>query len=158
MLTQLGIGAKKAERVLMISSSQQKNQALEEIAKALIENISYITENNAVDIKNACENGMSESMIDRLSLHYVVDFIDFRIINFAVFNGADSFVCVGAGLMVLSLILEMKQEIKKEKEEKAKALSEKDRYAYKDSYRPHFKHDPHINDTPMTVKQFCTMI
>ena len=69
MLTQLGIGAKKAERVLMVSSSQSKNKALEEIAKALIENTDYITENNAIDIKNARENGMSESMIDRLSLN-----------------------------------------------------------------------------------------
>ena len=55
------------------------------------------------------------NMIDRLSLHYVVDFIDFRLINFAVFNGADSFVCVGAGLLILGLILEMKAEAKKAK-------------------------------------------
>ena len=50
------------------------------------------------------------NMIDRLALGYVVDFIDFRLINFAVFNGADSFVCVGAGLMILALILELKRE------------------------------------------------
>ena len=50
------------------------------------------------------------NMIDRISLKYVVDFIDFRLINFAVFNGADSFVCVGAGMLVLALILEMKAE------------------------------------------------
>lgn len=55
------------------------------------------------------------NMIDRISLGYVVDFIDFRLIDFAVFNGADSFVCVGAGLLILSLILEMKDEMKKEK-------------------------------------------
>ena len=69
MLTQLGIGAKKAERVLMTASSEQKNKALEAIAKALIENTSYITENNHIDIDNAKANGMSESMIDRLSLN-----------------------------------------------------------------------------------------
>ena len=56
------------------------------------------------------------NMIDRTTLHYVVDFIDFRLINFAVFNGADSFVCVGAGLLVLALVLEMKEEMKREKE------------------------------------------
>ena len=55
------------------------------------------------------------NMIDRATLHYVVDFIDFRLINFAVFNGADTFVCVGAGLLVLGMILEMKEEMKKEK-------------------------------------------
>ena len=67
------------------------------------------------------------NMIDRISLHYVVDFIYFDIIDFAVFNGADSFVCVGAGLLVLALILEMKDEMKKEKlakEEAARAISE----------------------------------
>ena len=58
------------------------------------------------------------NMIDRLALGYVVDFIDFRLINFAVFNGADSFVCVGAGLLVLALILEMIEESKRAKEEK----------------------------------------
>ena len=63
-------------------------------------------------------------MIDRVSLHYVVDFIDFRLINFAVFNGADSFVCVGAGLLVLALILEMKEEARKEKANKANKESE----------------------------------
>ena len=51
------------------------------------------------------------NMIDRVALGYVVDFIDFRLINFAVFNGADSFVCVGAGLLILALILDLKKEI-----------------------------------------------
>ena len=69
MLTDLGIGAKKAERVLMTASSEIKNKALEAIAKALIENTSYIEENNTLDIKTARANGMSESMIDRLSLN-----------------------------------------------------------------------------------------
>lgn len=69
MLTNLGIGAKKAERVLMTASSEIKNKALEAIAKALIDNTAYIEENNALDIKTARANGMSESMIDRLSLN-----------------------------------------------------------------------------------------
>ena len=46
------------------------------------------------------------NMIDRLALGYVVDMIDFCLINFAVFNGADSFVCVGAGLLFLAVLLE----------------------------------------------------
>lgn len=50
------------------------------------------------------------NMIDRLAAGYVVDFIDFRLINFAIFNGADSFVCVGAGLLVLALILDIIKE------------------------------------------------
>ena len=52
------------------------------------------------------------NMIDRVALGYVVDFIDFRLINFAVFNVADSFVCVGVGLFILEIILELKKEIK----------------------------------------------
>ena len=35
----------------------------------------------------------------------VVDYIDFRIINFAVFNFADCCVCIGAALMILYVIL-----------------------------------------------------
>ena len=50
------------------------------------------------------------NMIDRLSLGYVVDFIDFRLIDFAVFNGADSFVCVGAGLLILAMVLDIIKE------------------------------------------------
>ena len=55
------------------------------------------------------------NMIDRTILGYVVDMIDFRLINFAVFNVADSFVCVGAGLMILYLILDMVKESKAQK-------------------------------------------
>jgi signal peptidase II len=57
------------------------------------------------------------NMIDRTLLGYVVDFIDFRLINFAVFNGADAFVCVGAGILMLALILQIIDE------EKAKKLN-----------------------------------
>ena len=63
------------------------------------------------------------NMIDRTVLGYVVDMIDFRLINFAVFNVADSFVCVGAGLMILYLLLTMAKEVKAEKAAKL-ALAE----------------------------------
>ena len=55
------------------------------------------------------------NMIDRTMLGYVVDMIDFRIINFAVFNVADSFVCIGAGLMILYLIILTVKEYRAEK-------------------------------------------
>lgn len=55
------------------------------------------------------------NMIDRTLLGYVVDMIDLRLIHFAVFNVADSFVCVGAGLMVLYLIREMIRETRADK-------------------------------------------
>ncbi|MBQ6263454.1 MAG: signal peptidase II [Clostridia bacterium] len=55
------------------------------------------------------------NMIDRFANGFVVDFIDFRLINFWVFNVADSFVCIGCGVLILSLIL---GEIKARKEKK----------------------------------------
>lgn len=58
------------------------------------------------------------NMIDRLALGYVVDFIDFRLINFAIFNGADSFVCVGAALLCLGMSIEVYREAKAEKAKK----------------------------------------
>ena len=69
------------------------------------------------------------NMIDRLGMGFyvnpitgngeVIDFIDFRGIWNAVFNGADSFVCVGAGMLMLALILDLIKEYKAEKATKA---------------------------------------
>ena len=42
---------------------------------------------------------------DRLMYGCVTDFIRFDFMHFAIFNPADVFVCVGAGLVVLSVIL-----------------------------------------------------
>ena len=51
--------------------------------------------------------------IDRLSLGYVVDFIDFSRIGFnAIFNVADSFVTVGAFMLIGALLLELIKETK----------------------------------------------
>ncbi len=48
------------------------------------------------------------NMIDRVVLGYVVDFIDVRAIDFYVFNVADSFVCVGCGMiLVWTLYMEL---------------------------------------------------
>lgn len=68
MLKDIGIKAKKAERVLMTASTETKNKALRNIASALCENSDYIIEQNRIDIENARANGMSESMLDRLTL------------------------------------------------------------------------------------------
>ncbi len=42
---------------------------------------------------------------DRIACGRVIDFIRLDFVNFAVFNPADVFVCAGAGLVILSLIL-----------------------------------------------------
>ena len=74
------------------------------------------------------------NMIDRVSLGYVVDMIHLDIFNetklFAsintVFNVADSFVCIGAGVLVLGLTLEMIAEVKKEKLAKSSSKENKE--------------------------------
>lgn len=63
------------------------------------------------------------NMIDRVLLGYVVDFIDFTLIDFAIFNVADCFVTIGAGLMMLWAILGMVKESKQQKAE-AQAAAE----------------------------------
>jgi signal peptidase II len=57
------------------------------------------------------------NMIDRIRLGYVVDFFDFTLINFAVFNVADSFVTVGAVLLVVLLAIPLFRTKKQEKEQ-----------------------------------------
>lgn len=68
MLERLGINAKKAEKTLMVASSEKKNQALKKIAEGLIENTDKIIEANKVDLENGEKNGMAKSMLDRLKL------------------------------------------------------------------------------------------
>lgn len=64
------------------------------------------------------------NMIDRIAYGYVVDFIDFALIDFAVFNGADSFVCVGGGLLILAFVMDIPKEYKAEKAGKKKEGSD----------------------------------
>ena len=45
--------------------------------------------------------GALGNLIDRVRLGYVIDFIDFYVINFPVFNVADCFICVGAAILCI---------------------------------------------------------
>jgi signal peptidase II len=56
------------------------------------------------------------NMIDRIALGYVVDMLRATFIDFPVFNVADSFVCIGAALLMLALILDIIKEAKAKKE------------------------------------------
>lgn len=58
------------------------------------------------------------NMIDRIALGYVIDFIDFTLIDFAIFNVADSFVTVGAFMLMGYLIMDIVRESKAEKAKK----------------------------------------
>ncbi len=55
------------------------------------------------------------NMIDRIALGYVIDFVDVKFLPFWkwIFNVADSFVCIGAFLLVIIFIAE---EIKNKKD------------------------------------------
>ena len=75
---------------------------------------------------NAClamiAGGAAGNLIDRLFLGYVVDFIEFQFMNFAIFNVADCFICVGAAVLIIYLLFTKKgrhfvKEIDKPKKE-----------------------------------------
>lgn len=63
------------------------------------------------------------NMIDRLALGYVVDFLEFTFMKFPTFNVADSFVCIGAAVLILYLIISTVKEYKNEKQSKSDELS-----------------------------------
>ncbi len=65
---ELGRNAKVVELKIAASGTKIKNDALAAVAKALRENRERIISKNAMDLKAAAENGMSEAMLDRLRL------------------------------------------------------------------------------------------
>ena len=59
------------------------------------------------------------NMIDRIFLGYVIDFLDFCAFPnlwMWVFNVADAFVCIGAAIVVLSLLIDIVKDSKKKTE------------------------------------------
>ena len=65
----LGKRAKQASATLLTLNEEQKNIALKAVANKLREMASYLIEENAIDIKNAIEKGVSPAFIDRLTLN-----------------------------------------------------------------------------------------
>lgn len=66
------------------------------------------------------------NMIDRIRLGYVIDFLDFCAFPNVwkwTFNVADSFVVIGAGIIILWMILDAVKEYKAEKARKAEELA-----------------------------------
>jgi len=64
------------------------------------------------------------NMIDRVFIGSVIDFITFDFMDFPIFNGADSFVCIGAAMLFIYMLNSTIQEYKNEKQ--AKIESETD--------------------------------
>lgn len=67
-IEKLGAAAKSAAPLLADCGTLAKNRALSEIARRLNQNVNEIIAANKLDIENARKNGMSEAMIDRLTL------------------------------------------------------------------------------------------
>lgn len=67
-LDALGLAAKKAAGVLNNITTIEKNNALLNIAEALIENSDDILNANAIDVEMAKEKGITKALLDRLTL------------------------------------------------------------------------------------------
>ncbi len=61
--------------------------------------------------------GAVGNLLDRLFRGFVVDLFDFRLINFAIFNVADSFIVVGGILFIIAFIREERLLKKAEKKD-----------------------------------------
>ncbi len=68
LIERLGKAARQGARVLAVSSSGEKNQALLAIADALEENARLIIKENEIDIEKAVQKGTPKQMLDRLRL------------------------------------------------------------------------------------------
>lgn len=64
------------------------------------------------------------NLIDRIFLGYVVDFIDFRIINFAIFNFADICAVLGGIVFAVMMIVEENRQEKQKKLTENKAAED----------------------------------
>lgn len=67
-LIELGQNAKQAERQLAQASAKEKNTALELMADGLLESVDAIVKANKLDTKQAKDAGISDSLLDRLTL------------------------------------------------------------------------------------------
>lgn len=64
----IGIRSKQAQQILASAGGAAVENALNAAAAALERNANYILEENAKDIREASDSGMSDAMIDRLTL------------------------------------------------------------------------------------------
>ena len=67
-ITEMARAAKEAAKTVARLGTQEKDQALEQIAKKLLDEAATIKGENEKDLKKAREKGLSEAMIDRLTV------------------------------------------------------------------------------------------
>lgn len=85
--------------------------------------IFYLVSNrNQSKFVNCClllmVSGGVGNIIDRIRLHYVVDYIEPLFVDFAVFNFADCLITVGAFSLIFYLLIDLYKDIKKSKNKK----------------------------------------
>ena len=68
-LTEMGIKAQSAARLLAVTTADTRNAALAACARALLDNKAAILEQNALDLAAGKEAGLSDAMLDRLALN-----------------------------------------------------------------------------------------
>ncbi len=68
MLQKIGIEAKKASKVLCLASEEQKNEALNAMSKSIINNMTYILDENQKDLKKGEQLDITDALMDRLTL------------------------------------------------------------------------------------------
>ncbi|MDC1490303.1 glutamate-5-semialdehyde dehydrogenase [bacterium] len=70
MIEEIAQNAKDASRALSSATTNQKNDAIQAIARELESNRKTLIEENEKDLKAAKENGLTEAMVDRLRLNH----------------------------------------------------------------------------------------
>ena len=87
-----------------------------------------ITNKNKNKLVNLCMllmiSGGIGNIVDRIRLHYVVDFIEPLFVNFAVFNFADCLITVGAFTLIIYLIFDLVRDTKKSKNKVSEGLED----------------------------------
>lgn len=87
-----------------------------------------ITNKNKNKLVNLCMllmiSGGIGNIIDRIRLHYVVDFIEPLFVDFAVFNFADCLITVGAFTLIFYLIFDLIRDTKKNKNNISEGLQD----------------------------------
>lgn len=86
--------------------------AMAVMAIVAVKNINRYSKLTSVSLALIVGGGIG-NIIDRIRMGYVVDFLDFRLIDYPVFNFADCCVVIGAILLVISILLSERKTPKK---------------------------------------------